>query len=118
MYFENVNGRFEPRPLPVEAQIAPTNAILSFDVNKDGLADFLLAGNDYGQQVETGRIDSGNGCVLLGDGKGHFKALPPRASGFWANRDARNLCLLGSAQKGKTIVLVGNSNGGLQAFEF
>ena len=115
LYFENVNGRFEARPLPMEVQIAPVNAMLAFDINKDGHRDLLMVGNDFGQQVETGRIDSGNGCILLGDGKGHFKSLPPRHSGLWATLDARSLCLI-KTPTGENLVVVGNSNGRLQAF--
>lgn len=117
LYFENVNGRFEPRTLPIEVQIAPVQSILATDVNGDGHKDLVMAGNDFGQQVETGRIDSGNGCVLLGDGKGHFKALPARNSGLWATFDARSMCLMPTAT-GKKLILVGNSNGRLQALEF
>lgn len=115
-YFENVNGRFERRELPIEAQIAPVQSILAFDINQDGFKDLIMAGNDFNQQVETGRIDAGNGLVLLGDGKGHFKTMPARHSGFWANLDVRSMCLLPTAQK-KPLLLIGNSNGRLQAFE-
>lgn len=114
LYLENKGGRFEPRSLPTMAQIAPTNAITCADLNKDGYLDILLAGNDYGQQVETGRIDAGNGCVLLGDGKGRFNALSPRQSGFWAAYDARALALLNIG--GRPTALVANSGGPLQAF--
>lgn len=117
IYFENKGGRFEPRPLPLLAQMAPTNGILAFDTNRDGHLDLVLAGNDYGQQIETQPIDAGNGCILLGDGKGNFRPLAARESDFWATSDARNLRLLPLAD-GKNLVLVGNSNGPLQAFEF
>lgn len=86
------------------------------DVNKDGKQDIILAGNDYGQQVETGAIDAGNGLVLLNDGKGNFKPVPACLSGFWASRDARSLVLIRAAQQ-KNLVLVGNNNDKMQVFE-
>jgi enediyne biosynthesis protein E4 len=114
IYFENKNGTFVAHPLPNIAQIAPINDIVSMDVNKDGHLDLICVGNDYGQQVETGRIDSGNGVILLGDGKGNFKPLLPRESGFWATKDARTIRLL-KGNGTKNLVLVGNSNDKLQA---
>ncbi len=114
-YFENRGGHFEAHPLPAFAQIAPTCSVVAADVNRDGHLDLILAGNDLGQQIETQWIDSGSGCVLLGDGKGGFRPLWPRESGFWAVRDARCLAVLAG---GRRVVLVGNCGGGMQGFEF
>jgi enediyne biosynthesis protein E4 len=116
VYFENKNGTFVAHTLPNEAQIAPINDLVSMDVNKDGHLDLICVGNDYTQQVETGRIDSGNGLILLGDGKGNFKPMLPRESGFWATKEAHAVRLL-HGLGAKTMVLVGNTNDRLQAME-
>lgn len=115
--FINEKGRFKAQVLPNLAQVSPINAIEAVDVNQDGNTDLIVAGNDYGQQVETGRMDAGNGCVLLNDGKGNFTALPAQASGLWATREARDLKVLRGAGK-KRIVLVANNNDRLQGFSF
>jgi hypothetical protein len=115
-YFENQGGKFVLKPLPNLAQAAPANAIIVLDVNKDGKQDIVLAGNDYGQQVETGAIDAGNGLVLLNEGKGSFKPVPGCLSGLWADKDARSLALVRAAQQ-KMLLLVGNSNDKMQVFE-
>lgn len=115
--FINEGGKFVAKPLPMLAQASPIYACLVLDVNQDGFADLVTAGNDYGQQVETGRIDAGNGCVLLGDGKGNFRPLYARESGFWANKEARSLALLPIGANNK-VLLVGNSNDVLQVFEW
>lgn len=115
-YFENKGGKFVFNPLPNLAQAAPVNAFVITDLNKDGKQDIILAGNDYGQQVETGAIDAGNGLVLLNEGKGNFKPVPACLSGFWANRDARSLALIRAAQQ-KNLLLVGNNNDKMQVFE-
>ena len=114
--FINNNGKFTAQPLPNEAQVAPLYASVVTDLNGDKIPDIITVGNDYGQQVETGRIDSGNGCILLGDGQGHFMPVPPRESGFWAAKEARSLQLVKTV--GKSVLLVGNSNDILQAFSF
>jgi hypothetical protein len=115
--FINEKGRFKTQALPNLAQVSPINAIEAVDVDQDGNTDLVVAGNDYGQQVETGRMDAGNGCVLLNDGKGNFTALPAQASGLWATREARDLKVLRGAGK-KRIVLVANNNDRLQGFSF
>lgn len=38
-------------PLPVDAQLAPVNGILTMDVNGDSWTDVLLVGNDFGNEV-------------------------------------------------------------------
>ena len=115
-YFENQNGKFVLKSLPNPAQISPVNAFLVRDLNADGKPDIVLAGNDYGQQIETSPIDSGNGLVLLNEGNGNFRPVPGCLSGLWANKDARSLKFLNIAQ-GKTILLVGNNNGKMQVFD-
>lgn len=114
-WFENQGGKFVARALPNEAQVAPVRSIIVHDFDQNGSPDLLLAGNDYGLEVETGRADAGNGTLLLNDGKGNFRALPNWASGFWAKKDARNIRLLRMAG-GKQAVLVANNGDVLQMF--
>lgn len=115
-YFENQNGKFALKPLPNLAQISPVNAFLVRDLNADGKPDIILAGNDYGQQIETSPIDSGNGLVLLNEGGGNFTPVAGCLSGLWATKDARSLKFLNTGA-GKTLLLVGNNNGKMQVFE-
>jgi hypothetical protein len=91
-YFEN-NGhdRFSFHPFPVMAQLAPVNAIVMDDVNRDGNPDILLAGNEYQAAVSTGRYDASYGLLLTGDGHGGFRAVPPVSSGLILEGDVRDL---------------------------
>jgi enediyne biosynthesis protein E4 len=114
-WFENQGGKMLPRPLPNEAQMAPVRSIVVHDFDQNGSPDLLLAGNDYGLEVETGRVDAGNGTLLLNDGKGNFRPMPNWASGFWAKKDARNIRLLRMAG-GKQAVMVANNADALQVF--
>ncbi|MCB9307975.1 MAG: VCBS repeat-containing protein [Lewinellaceae bacterium] len=115
-YFENQNGKFVWKALPNLVQAAPVNAFVLRDLNSDGKPDIVLAGNDYGQQIETSPIDSGNGVVLINKGGGNFQPMYPCQSGLWANLDARSMKTLQTGQ-GKTLLLVGNNNGPMQVFE-
>jgi hypothetical protein len=76
--------------------------------------DILIVGNDYGQQTESGPLDAGNGLLLENTGKGEFRAIAPRRSGFWASGEARDVKILkgGSAP----LFLVANNNGAAQAY--
>lgn len=58
------NGSLEMKNLPFDAQIFPVNAVYPFDYNQDGNIDLLLAGNDYGIEIESGRMDAGHGLIL------------------------------------------------------
>jgi len=78
------------------AQIAPINAGVVLDVNNDGNLDFIGVGNNYAAEVETVRYDAGVGVVMLGDGKGNFNMLKPQESGFFTNKDDKDLLLIGN----------------------
>jgi len=114
--FINNNGKFTAQPLPKMAQMAPVKSILLLDVDGNGSLDILLAGNDYGIEVETGRYDAGNGLVLLNDGKGQFAPITPRNSGFWATSEVRHLAPIQMAN-GKKGILIANNNDALQLME-
>lgn len=114
-WFENKEGKFIAHPLPNAAQTSPVKTILLADFDRNGQPDILLAGNDYGLETETGRIDAGNGTLLLNDGQGGWRVVPNRESGFWATKEARKMRLLHLAN-GKEAVLVANNNDALQLF--
>ncbi len=89
-YVENLgNNQFKIRALPMEAQFAPVNGSLVYDINQDGNDDVLLVGNDYGNEVFSGRMDAFTGLVLQGDGKGNFTPIPHTKSGFYVSGDAK-----------------------------
>jgi hypothetical protein len=94
-YIENKgNGRFEVTPLPMRAQFAPVNGLVTSDFNGDGFADVAMIGNDYGNEVFTGRYDAFTGLILLGDGQGGFTVRTARESGFQVLGDAKALVCL------------------------
>ncbi|WP_373495738.1 VCBS repeat-containing protein [Aquiflexum sp.] len=94
-YIENLgNGQFKIHELPTLAQFAPVNGMVVDDVNGDGHLDVLMVGNDYGNEVFSGRHDAMTGLVLLGDGKGGFTAVNPHDSGFLVPGDAKSMAIL------------------------
>jgi hypothetical protein len=108
-YVENLgNGKFSIRPLPKVAQLAPVNGTAIADVNSDGNLDVLIIGNDYGNEVFSGRYDAGTGLVLLSDGKGDFIPVLPVKSGFRVDGDAKALAKLRTASGGELFIATQN----------
>jgi hypothetical protein len=87
----NGDGSFTMIPLPLEAQISPVYGILAADVDGDGKADLLMAGNLDGVKPEIGKMSAGYGVYLRGDGKGHFTPVRELASGFLVPGQARDI---------------------------
>jgi hypothetical protein len=116
-YLQNQgNGSFIFKDLPMESQFSSVNAIIAYDFNNDSYLDILKAGNLYGSEVETGRADAGIGYLLQGNGKGVFKNIPLKKSGFFADRNVRELKLIRSG-KNNAYVIAGNNNDRIQLFK-
>jgi len=117
VWVENLgNGKFQIHELPIMAQIAPTNGIITDDINGDGFTDILIVGNDYGNEIFIGRLDASVGLLLLGDGKGGFEAISPRKSGFVVPGDAKALVKL-SLASGAPLYFASQNRGKLLAFK-
>ena len=89
MVFLNRGNRFEPLPLPMEAQLAPAFGISVADFDGDGNEDIFLAQNLFAVNPELGRLDAGRGLVLRGNGKGAFAPMPAQLSGVSAYGEQR-----------------------------
>lgn len=114
-WFENDNGKFIRHNLPTETQFSPINDLLVEDFNKDGYIDLFLAGNFYDADVETGRLDAGNGVLLLGKGSGKFQISDNKEHGFWATKQVRNLAMLTLAN-GQKLILIANNDDELESY--
>jgi enediyne biosynthesis protein E4 len=109
VWFENVNGTFEKRTLPKEANFSPVYAILADDFDGDGIKDLLLAGNVEYTRIRIGKLDANFGCLLKGDGKGHFQYIPQWQSGLNIKGCVRSLQAVTNG-KGEKLVVVGVNN--------
>jgi hypothetical protein len=54
-------------------------------------------------------FDAGIGLFLKGDGKGSFSYIPNMKTGFFADKDIRNMLSL-NTKKGKMIFVVNNND--------
>jgi len=89
MVFLNRGDRFEARPLPMEAQLAPAWYAGIADFDGDGFEDLVLTQNFFPTTVGTPRYDTGRGLLLLGDGKGGLTPLSGARSGLVVYGDQR-----------------------------
>ena len=116
-YIENLgDGKFELSPLPIEAQFAPINGIISKDFNGDGNTDLLVVGNSYATEKNVGRYDATIGNYLQGDGQGNFKPVEVNSSGFFVDGNAKAMVeILGS--NGNPLILVSQRTDSLKIFQ-
>lgn len=116
-FIENLgNGKFKVHELPTLAQLAPVNGTVIDDINGDGHLDVLLVGNDYGNEVFSGRYDAFTGLVLLGDGQGNFEAVRSLESGFQVFGDAKAMARIQGADGAMRYIATQN-RGKLKLFE-
>ena len=114
-YVENMgDDQFRLKALPMLAQIAPVNGLVTEDVNMDGYPDIVMVGNDYGNEVFTGRYDAFNGLVLFGDGKGNFTEGPSAETGFYVPGDAKALVKLSA--KGHNLLIASQNRDSLHVY--
>lgn len=116
-FIENLgNGKFTISALPMAVQVAPVNGMQVADVNADGFPDVVLVGNDYGNEVFSGRFDALTGLVLLSDGKKGFTTVPSATSGFYVGGDGKALVNL-VMPNGGDLWIASQNRDSLKVFE-
>jgi hypothetical protein len=106
MVFLNRGDHFEPRALPVEAQLAPAFAVCVGDYDGDGKEDVFLSQNFFDVEVEVSRCDAGRGLWLRGDGRGQFAAVAGQESGVKVYGEQRGAALCDYDGDGRVDLVV------------
>ncbi len=110
-YVENTgNGKLVVKPLPKSTQVSPVNGVTITDINSDGNLDVLMIGNDYGNEVFSGKYDAFTGLILLGNSKGEFETMASVKSGFKVDGDAKALGKLRDASGQELIIATQNQD--------
>ncbi|MGK0188931.1 MAG: hypothetical protein ACI9R3_004745 [Verrucomicrobiales bacterium] len=110
------SGKFEFRPLPRVAQIAPGFGVIFSDVNGDTHSDLYVVQNFFSPQAETGHMAGGVSQLLLGDGKGSFAPVDAAVSGLMVSGDAKSLVQIDLNADGLKDFIVGVNNAPLEVF--
>jgi hypothetical protein len=114
VYLNTGKGSFTKIHLPVEAQFSPVYAISINDFDGDNQLDILLGGNLYQSKPEVGRYDASYGLYLKGNGKGDFKPILAKDSGFKLKGQARGFSMV--SVNNKPVLIVANNNEQAQTF--
>jgi hypothetical protein len=104
------NGQFEIKVLPVPVQFSTVNTSCVMDVNKDGILDIILGGNQYEFKPQFGRLDASHGSVLLGSKKGEYSWLPYANSGFFITGEIQKMRVIKNKNNTTAILAVLNNN--------
>lgn len=121
MVFLNEGTRFAAKELPPEAQFAPAFGLCAADFDGDGFEDLFVSQNFDANEPQSGRNDAGRGLLLLGNGRGAFRAVPAMESGikiYGSQRGAATADFDGDGrpdlvvgQNGATTALLHNQTG-------
>ena len=104
------NGKFEIQVLPKEVQFSSVNAITTLDINKDGILDLVLGGNQYPFKPQFSRLDANFGSVLLGSKQGKFTWVPYPKSGFFIRGEVKHLQVIKNKNNTTAVLAVLNNN--------
>lgn len=102
--------------LPLEAQAFPILDMEILDINKDGNEEIILAGNIYDTEVETPRLDAGNGLVLAYKPEQGFTSITSNISGLNLEGDIKSTCLIYHSGLQKYLLVASQNNGQLKVF--
>ena len=106
MVFLNRGDRFEARPLPLAAQLAPACYAGIADFDGDGREDLLLSQNFFATDVATPRYDAGRSLLLIGDGAGGLEPVPGQRSGLIVYGEQRGAALCDYDRDGRVDLVV------------
>lgn len=111
------NGRFSIITLPVRTQWSCICGILCTDVNKDGIIDLVMAGNNFDFKPQFSRQDAGYGDVLIGNGKLGFEWKDYSESGLFIREQVRHLKAF-KDKNGRQFIFAAINNGEPKVFEY
>ena len=116
-YLENKgNGEFKLRAMPLEAQYAPVQGMLTADFDNDGIQDVLMAGNSYAGSLYVGWMGASVGKLFKGNGDGSFMPVDHNESGFFVDGKVRSMVEFISDDQ--LHIVVSRSDDSLKVFQF
>ena len=109
----NGDMTFKVNKLPELAQTIPILSSETYDINKDGYEDLIVAGNIYNTEVETPRLDNQFAVVLLSNKIDNYKAIGPENTGLYTNGNTKSIKMVGD---NNPLLIIANNNGNSETF--
>ncbi len=106
-------GQFVFKPLPVQAQFSVINGAVFEDIDGDGKAELLTAGNFEAYRVTAGQSDASLGYVFHISGNRQLNAVDPEISGLYLGGDVRKLTFFKNLS-GNAFILAARNDGPIQ----
>ena len=97
-------------------QWAPCFGPTVADFNNDGHEDVFLSQNLDSGNLKWGRVDTGHGLLLFGDGKGNLKPISPEESGIRLKGEQRGTAFADFNQDGKMDLAILEQGEGAHVF--
>lgn len=107
--FLNRGDRWDSRPLPAQAQWAPSFGLAVADFDGDGCEDAFLAQNFFATDPEVDRHDGGRGLWVRGLGDGRFEVPPASRSGIRIYGEQRGAAVCDYDRDGRPDLVVGQN---------
>ena len=109
----NGDMTFKVNKLPELAQTIPILSSETYDINKDGYEDVIIAGNIYNTEVETPRLDNQFAVVLLSNKIDNYKAIGPEKTGLYTNGNTKSIKIVGD---NNPLLIIANNNDNSETF--
>ena len=106
--FNDGNGKFTVKKLPLQVQLSCVNAIKCTDINNDGRIDIILGGNQFGFLPQFSRLDGSYGHLLINKGKGEFEWIEPGHSGINIPGEIKDIVEITGKDKKYFLFLLNN----------
>ncbi len=116
-FINNGQARFTFIPFPRIAQISQGFGIDVTEVNGDRFPDVYLVHNNFHPQPETGRFDSGQSQLLLGNGDGTFRPAKPFRESIVVPGDSKAVARMDWNRDRNPDWLISQNDGSLLAYE-
>ena len=86
------------------------------DLDGDGIADLLIAGNFFPYRTQLGACDASLGLFMKGKGDGTYTPVDAAISGLYAGGDVRRILEI-KTQSGAKLLVIGKNNDAVQVLK-
>ncbi|MEO7394851.1 MAG: FG-GAP-like repeat-containing protein [Chitinophagaceae bacterium] len=114
--YNDGNGIYNIKELPVVAQLSSINSILCRDINKDGKMDLIFGGNITDCLPQFGRLDANYGTVLINKGDREFREMPSSQTGISITGVVKDIVMVPGQKENYILFLRNNDNPVMYSF--